>query len=131
MNKVIKYSVLVCTMVAFFGITSCQKQTLNKLDGSWTRIPVETPFTQQIEVWEFKDGDFTIYQDEEIFEQGTYTLNATFLETTLDIQPTLDATFIKHYTGEWQVYEITRNHMTLLHFIEDDHGMSMREFERN
>ncbi len=134
MNKLLKYSVFAIAFLLVSGISSCQKQTLNRLQGSWTRIPVDDPFTDEVETWEFADGDFIIYFDgakDSPYERGTYTLNATFFETTLDLQPTIDKTFMRHYTGEWQVYEITANHMTLLHFIEDDHGMTMREFERD
>lgn len=136
MNKFLKYTVFASALILMLGISSCQKQTLNRLQGSWTKIPVENPFTQEVETWEFTDGDFIIYLDgnkdaPEVI--GTYTLNATFFETTLDLQVKVDNTsvFTKHYTGEWQVYEITASHMTLLHFIEDDHGLSMREFERD
>ena len=133
-----KYSLVLVLLVAvIFG--ACQKQTLNKLEGTWTLIPIQKPTEDIVEEWTFKEGDFQINRTEifpdttitTLYEEGTYTLNATFTETTLDLQPTRDATFIRHYTGEWQVYEIKQDHMTLLHFIEDDHGMSMREFERN
>lgn len=114
-------------------IASCQKQTLNRIEGTWTLIPIQFPNTNNIEEWVFEKGDFKIVingNDADPFEKGTYSVNATFLETTLDLQPTKDKTFIKHYSGEWIVYEVTSTHMTLLHFIEEDHGLSMREFER-
>lgn len=136
MSKFLKYTVFASAFLLVSGISSCQKQTLNRLQGSWTRIPVEDPFTKVVETWEFTEGDFIIYEDGEKDAPnvaGTYTLNATFFETTLDLEPTFDNTkvFTKHYSGEWQVYEITSKHMTLLHFIEEDHGLTMREFERD
>ncbi len=129
MKRSLSYLFLLTVLLA--SISGCQKQTLNKLDGTWTLIPISDPYTLVVEEWTFKGGDFEILRDGELWEEGTYTLNSTFIETTLDLQPTRDATFIRHYTGEWKIHEIKQTHMTLLHFIEDDHGMTVREFERD
>ncbi len=127
--KNIFYSVGVLSIVFVLSLTSCSTDTVNKLQGEWTMIPVFDVNETVTETWEFTvDGRIIVRRDGTVVTEGKYSVEAKFTETRLITTGMTDVNNFNFYDAEWWIIELKSN--TLYIVNDKDGGLYNREFER-
>lgn len=127
--KNIFYSIGMLVIVLGLSLTSCTKETMNKIQGVWVVIPVSDVHTPYVETWEFtNDGELKITNDNPTYGSwnGKYTIEAGFLDTKLTISDLPNQ--YNFYNADWKVIQLKRN--TLYINNDKDGGLYTKEFER-
>ncbi len=123
------YPVIILSIVLGLSLSSCSKDTQNKLQGTWTVIQIPAPNTTDVETWEFtSDGVLNITNTNPAYgdHSGKYVVESGFLETKLTISEL--ANQYNYYNAEWQIVELKRS--TLYINNDKDGGLYTKEFER-
>lgn len=121
------YSFGLLSMVLILGLTSCTQDTINKLQGEWTMIPVYDVNDTMVETWEFtNDNRLIVRRDGQEVSSGKYAVEAKFTETRLTTSEMLHN--FNYYEAEWWIIDLKRNTMMLVN--DKDGGLYTREFER-
>ena len=121
------YSFGLLSIVLVLTLTSCTQDTINKLQGEWSMIPVFDVNDTLTETWEFtNDNRLIVRRDGTVISEGKYSVEAKFTETRLT---TSEMTHnFNYYEAEWWIVELKRNTMMIVN--DKDGGLYTREFER-
>lgn len=117
------------TIILCLSLTSCTKDTINKLQGEWKVIPVDDINTNYIETWEFtSDGQVIVKNSNPAYGNftGKYEVVAGFLDTKLTISEFPNQ--LNFYNADWKIIDLKRN--TLYINNDKDGGLYTKEFER-
>ncbi|MCG3167621.1 MAG: hypothetical protein POELPBGB_03415 [Bacteroidia bacterium] len=127
--KKLVYSVGLLSIVLAFTLSSCTQDTINKLQGEWTMIPVYDVNDTMVETWEFtNDNRIIVRRDGTEITHGEYSVEAKFLETRLITTGMTDVNNYNFYDAEWWIVDLKRNTMMIVN--DKDGGLYTREFER-
>lgn len=122
------YKIGIFAFVLSLTLTSCTKDTQNKLIGEWRLIPIDPSYIGKDHTWEFtSDGLLIVRELGLVVSEGKYTVSATLLETKL-ITTEMTNNF-NYYEAEWTIIELKRNTMYIVN--DKDGGLYNREFERD
>ncbi len=121
------YSFGLLSIVLVLTLTSCTQDTINKLQGEWTMIPVYDVNDTMVETWEFtSDNRLIVRRDGQEVSSGKYAVEAKFTETRLTTSEMLHN--FNYYEAEWWIVDLKRNTMMIVN--DKDGGLYTREFER-
>ncbi len=123
------YSIGIVLIVLSLTLTSCTQDTINKLQGKWTVIPIGDINTTDVETWEFtSDGVLLVTNTSSTYgnQSGKYVVEAGFLDTKLTISEFPNQ--YNFYNAEWKIIDLKNN--TLYINNDKEGGLYTKEFER-
>lgn len=121
------YSFGLLSVVLVITLTSCTQDTVNKLQGEWTMIPVYDVNDTMVETWEFtNDNRLIVRRDGLEVSSGKYSVEAKFTETRLTTSEMLHN--FNYYEAEWWIVDLKSTTMMIVN--DKDGGLYTREFER-
>jgi hypothetical protein len=126
MNRFLKSSLI---LVSFLLLSSCQKDKLDLLEGTWEWVNVENINDIYIYEWQFNKGTLTMLRRlkedpsvVEITDNGIYVLESKPLKTTLQLIDTKNDMI----NAKWDVIKLTNSQLIMK--LDIVGGVLYREF---
>mgnify|MGYP001573180204 CR=1 FL=1 len=110
-----KFIIIITGLILFSGV-SCTKNLEDKVDGTWRRINVATPNSDDFEEWKFETGNFSVSKFSS--SSGTTTLEAygeyevkykKFVKRYIYITKCSDA----YYQANFRIDKLSKTTLTL------------------
>ncbi len=129
-----KSTIVFLSIISLFILFSCSKMKESKLDGTWTRLRMDTIELPIIEEWSFSGGTLTVHKTYETpdttvtYDVASYKVKKGLTRTRLEIS---GFHYDEYYTynQKWRITELDNEIFGIA--SEEDKGVRYLEFYRD
>ncbi len=114
--------ILFITLSIIASLGSCKKSKEKKIIGKWELVPMSKDEQDNLQVWEFYDGDKLVVVKENFTDDvGNYFIETKLFQSFVNISD-LDP-IINNQNGKYRIEKLKKDIM-ILHRIYDEEGDS-------